>query len=147
MAVSATLPCIINLLVTKKHLTSDGLIFLLDWDVVGIAGRHSRVSPILWRSDSGRIREQWLHPSNYRWLWRNGHCAQGPEDKLLTAPFPFPAFALQLAETFNSHGRLCVCYHVFKKESFGIYVFGQALASYGSRITLFLLFCFFYQSD
>lgn len=116
MALSATLPCIINLLVTEKHLTSDGLVFSLDWDVVGIVDRHSRASPVLWRSDSGRIREQWLHPSNYRWLWRNGRCAQGPEDKLLTAPLPFPAFALQLAETFNSHGRLCVCYHVFKKE-------------------------------
>lgn len=33
-----------TLLATEKHLTLDGLVFLLEWDVVGIADRHSCAS-------------------------------------------------------------------------------------------------------
>lgn len=107
-------------------------VFLLIWLWCGL--------DVLWRSHGGRIREQWIHASNYHWSWRDGRCAQGPEGKLLTAPLLFPAFALQLAETFNGHDRLGVCYHVCEKVLFGIYVFGEALASFGLRIPFFSLF-------
>lgn len=103
--------------------------FLLDWDAD-------------WTSCGGPTVEEYgnseyTHPTTIGL----GRCAQGPEGKLLTAPLLFPAFALQLAETFNSHDRLCVCYHVCEKVLFGIYVFGEALASFSFKIPfIFALF-------
>lgn len=109
-----TLRCIINLLDTSQqnstayfprgqrniwpHIVFFFFFFYLTGTLVDHSWRLWCVTA--WRNPEMVIR----HVRSCCW-WSNGRCAQGPEDKLLTAPLPFSASALPVAEALKSHGR------------------------------------------
>lgn len=112
---------------TEKHLTSDCLFFLLDWNVSGITDGGSRACATAWRNTETVIRLVRCCCS-----WRNGRCAQGPEANSWLLLFPFQPLPSKL----QRHSRAMA---VVREEVFRIWVLGEALTAHRSRITLMLL--------